>query len=68
LLPTGKPEEVRRGTCRVLEAFDALHGGFIAAPSHTVQADVPPENIVAMAEAVESWGSGGTAGRSTDGG
>jgi uroporphyrinogen decarboxylase len=63
LLPTGSPEEVQRETCRVLEAFDALRGGFIAAPSHTVQADVPPQNIEAMTEAVKSWGSGGTAPR-----
>ena len=33
----------------------AERGGFIAAPSHTVQADVPPENVVAMIDAVKGW-------------
>lgn len=52
LLPRGTPDEVRRETRRVLSAFDGLRGGFIVAPSHAVQADIPPENVVAMTEAV----------------
>jgi len=55
LLPHGTPDEVRRATRRVVEEFDGLRGGLIAAPSHTVQADTPPENIVAMADAVRSF-------------
>jgi len=51
LLPHGTPEQVRQTTRDVIAEFDGLHGGYIAAPSHTVQADTPPENIVAMARA-----------------
>ncbi len=31
-------------------------GGFICAPVHNVQGDVPPENLVAMRDAVEEFG------------
>lgn len=55
LLPTGTPAEVRRGTIECLEGFEASKGGFILAPSHTVQADVPPQNILAMVEAARSY-------------
>ena len=54
LLPHATPDEVRRETRRVVDEFRGLRGGLIVAPSHTVQADTPPENIVAMADAVRS--------------
>jgi len=28
-------------------------GGYILAPSHNIQADIPPENVVAMYEAIQ---------------
>lgn len=55
LLPTGTPEEVKAGTRACLAGFRAAEGGFIAAPSHAVQADVPPENLAAMLETVREW-------------
>jgi len=55
LLPRGSAEEVAQGTRRCLAGFGADAGGFIAAPSHAVQADVPPSNLRVMAEAVRSW-------------
>ena len=55
LLTRAAPEVVARETRRCLEAFHAERGGFIAAPSHTVQSDVPPENVVAMIDAVKGW-------------
>jgi uroporphyrinogen decarboxylase len=55
LLPRGSTKEVANGTRRCLAGFRADAGGFIAAPSHAVQADVPPANIRAMAETVKSW-------------
>ena len=55
LLPNGTPEEVAAGTHRCLKGFQANRGGFIIAPSHNVQADVPPENIIAMIEAAKNW-------------
>ena len=55
LLPNGTPEEVAAETCQCLEGFEAHQGGFIVAPSHNVQADVPPQNIIAMIDAVKDW-------------
>ena len=48
-LPFGSPAEVRRQTARLLAAGG--DGGYIFAPSHDVPRDVPPENLVALAEA-----------------
>lgn len=55
LLPYGSPEEVAVETQRCMAGFRAAGGGFIVAPSHTVQADVPPQNILAMVDAVKNW-------------
>ena len=55
LLPFGTPEEVAVETRKRLEAFRADRGGFILAPAHNVQVDVPPENIIAMIEAAKEW-------------
>ena len=51
LLPYGSEEEVARQTLQCLQGFQANRGGFILAPSHNVQADVPPRNILAMIRA-----------------
>ncbi len=31
-------------------------GGYVVAPVHNIQADVPPENILVMAEASHEFG------------
>ncbi len=49
ILPLGTPEEVRRDVRRRLEVFTP-GGGYVFAPIHNLQADVPPENVVAMYE------------------
>ena len=51
-LPFAKPEEVKT---RVAETIAILGsgGGYICAPTHQVPADVPPENIMAMIEALK---------------
>jgi uroporphyrinogen decarboxylase len=49
VLPLGGPEEVRRDVRRRIEVM-GQEGGFVFAPIHNLQADVPPENIVAMFE------------------
>jgi uroporphyrinogen decarboxylase len=51
-LPFGSPAEVREQTRRLMEA--GREGGYIFAPSHEVPRDVPPENLVAMMEAVRA--------------
>jgi uroporphyrinogen decarboxylase len=55
LLPTGTAEEVYRATLACLEGFEAQKGGFILAPAHAVQADTPPENIMAMVQAGKDY-------------
>ncbi|MCL2740877.1 MAG: hypothetical protein FWE70_02050 [Oscillospiraceae bacterium] len=46
-LPYGSEEEVRAEVRRYVDAF-GKGGGYIAASSHLLQHDTPPENIVAM--------------------
>ncbi len=48
VLPRGTPDQVRRDVERRLQAFG---NGFVFAPIHNLQADIPPENIAAMYEA-----------------
>lgn len=50
LLRSGEPEEVEAAVSRLIETLGA-NGGYILAPAHNIQEDVPPENIVAMYEA-----------------
>lgn len=54
-LPHGTPEQVRDEVRRNIEVF-APGGGFVFNTIHNIQADVPPENIVAMYEAVAEFG------------
>jgi len=49
-LPYGTPSEVKEEVRGVLEVM-AKGGGFILEPGITVQADVPPQNVVALVEA-----------------
>ncbi len=51
VLPSGTPAEVRDEVRRVVEVLGP-GGGYLLASVHTIMDDVPPENIVAMADAV----------------
>jgi uroporphyrinogen decarboxylase len=55
VLPRGTPGAVRDEVRRRIEDL-APGGGFIFNTVHNIQADVPPENIVAMWEAVREYG------------
>jgi uroporphyrinogen decarboxylase len=55
-LPHGTPQDVREEVRRRIRDL-APGGGYIAAAVHCIQPDVPPENIVAMCEAVTAAGS-----------
>ncbi|MDQ1256181.1 MAG: Uroporphyrinogen deCOase protein [Candidatus Hydrogenedentes bacterium] len=48
-LPNATPDEVRETVKRLIEVLNR-DGGYILAPSHVFQGDVPIENIVAMYE------------------
>lgn len=47
LLPYATPEEVRVKTAQTIEIM-GKSGGYIAAPTHDLPGDIPPENILAM--------------------
>ncbi len=51
VLPNGTPQEVKDDVRRNVEAL-APGGGFVFNTVHNIQADVPPENIVAMWQAL----------------
>jgi uroporphyrinogen decarboxylase len=55
VLPFGTPEEVRAEVKRRIGDL-APGGGFVFASIHNIQAEVPPENIVAMFEAAYEYG------------
>lgn len=47
LLPFATPEEIRAKTIETMKIM-GQGGGYIAAPTHDVPGDVPPENLLAM--------------------
>jgi uroporphyrinogen decarboxylase len=55
VMPFGTPEEVRNEAIKVMRAL-GKGGGLILAPTHYVQPDVPPENIIALRDAVLEYG------------
>lgn len=55
VLPFGTTEEVRQEVRQRIKDL-APGGGYILAPAHNVQGDVPPENLIAMRDAVEEFG------------
>ncbi len=55
VLPLKKPAQIRDEVKRVIDIL-APGGGFVLAPSHNIQGDTPPENIVAMFEAALEYG------------
>ncbi|MBW8010843.1 MAG: hypothetical protein FVQ83_06325 [Chloroflexi bacterium] len=55
LLPHGSPKEIREEVRRVINIL-APGGGYMVAAVHTIMDDVPPDNILAMVDAVEEFG------------
>lgn len=53
VLPRGTPEEVAEDVCRRVSIL-APGGGYVFQQIHNILAEVPPENIVAMFDAVSS--------------
>lgn len=56
VLPFGTPEEVREEVRRRIDEL-APGGGYVLCAVHNIQADVPPQNIVAMYEEALSYGT-----------
>jgi uroporphyrinogen decarboxylase len=57
VLPSGTPQEVKDDVRRNVDAL-APGGGFVFNTVHNIQADVPPQNIIAMWEALQEYGVG----------
>jgi uroporphyrinogen decarboxylase len=55
VLPFGSPDDVRAEVQRRIEDM-ASDGGYVLASVHNIQEDVPPENILAMADAAFELG------------
>jgi uroporphyrinogen decarboxylase len=54
VLPSSRPEEVRRDVLERCEIF-SKDGGFVFAPIHNILPEVPPENIMAAYEAIHEF-------------
>ncbi|MFZ2657840.1 MAG: uroporphyrinogen decarboxylase family protein [Victivallales bacterium] len=57
VLPEGMPEDVEREVFHVLDAMGG-NGGYVLAPAHNIQVDVPPRNIAAIYEAGRKYHAG----------
>jgi uroporphyrinogen decarboxylase len=55
IMPHGSTEDVKNEAIKTMKALGS-GGGYILAPTHYVQSDVPPENIVALRDAVIKYG------------
>ncbi|MFX0137368.1 MAG: uroporphyrinogen decarboxylase family protein [Candidatus Hodarchaeota archaeon] len=53
-LPFGTPEQIRNEVKRNLECFKP-GGGYVASNIHNITAEVPPQNIVAMFDALKEY-------------
>ena len=56
MLPRGSPDEVREEVRLRIQQLGS-GGGYVVASVHNIQVDVPPANIVAMADAVREFGA-----------
>ena len=56
VLPRGASEDVSNAVRRMVAILGA--GGFILAPTHVLQTDVPTENVLALYETAHSIGGG----------
>jgi uroporphyrinogen decarboxylase len=56
LLPFGTPKTIREEIKRLISILGP-GGGWIAAPSHNIEPETPPENIVAMFDALQEFGT-----------
>ncbi|MCE9613475.1 MAG: uroporphyrinogen decarboxylase family protein [Lentisphaerae bacterium] len=54
-LTTATPAEVSTEVRRNLDVFMRDRTGFVCASVHNIQANVPPENILALFEAAQAW-------------
>lgn len=46
--PFGTPDTMRKTVTEIAEALDACNGGLMLSPTHELEPEVPPENVVAF--------------------
>ena len=56
VLPFRKPQDVREEVRRIIDAMGD-NGGYVISSVQNIQADVPPENIVAMLQEAKAYGT-----------
>jgi len=56
VLPNGTAEDIENEVKRRIAIY-APGGGFILCAAHNFQDDVPPENLIAMYQALNKWGN-----------
>jgi uroporphyrinogen decarboxylase len=56
VLPNGTPQEVKDDVRRNIDSLTP-GGGYVFSMVHNIQADVPPQNIIAMWEALQEYGT-----------
>ena len=54
--PFGTPEDMRKTVRGLARDLDARNGGLILSPTHVLEPEVPPANVVAFFEACDSIG------------
>lgn len=52
--PFGTPENMKKVVTELAEALDAQNGGLMLSPTHVLEPEVPPENVVAFFEACDT--------------
>ncbi len=55
-LPNGSAEDVKQEVARRIRDLGP-NGGYICAPCHNLSFDIPPENVVALFEAAQEYGT-----------
>jgi uroporphyrinogen decarboxylase len=53
VFPFGTPDDMRRTVKELAEGLGARNGGLMLSPTHVLEPDVPPENVVAFFEACD---------------
>jgi uroporphyrinogen decarboxylase len=54
LLPHATPRQVYDATLRTIDVLGRNHG-YIVSPTHAIQGDTPPENVVAIFQAARDF-------------
>ena len=54
LLPEGSEEDVKNEVKRILSIMDK-NGGYILSSAHTIQYDVPAQNVIAMFHGADEY-------------